>query len=76
MLKYDRLMNEDNCVIHYNCDNHITENVYEKLQETEPIIEICEKMIKNAYTMQSKSANRKTKLKKIAGKYQIKYRTL
>ena len=61
MLKYARLMNEDNCVI--------TEIVYEKLQETEPIIENYEKIIKSAYTMQSKSTNRKTKLKKITEKY-------
>ena len=76
MLKYARLMNKDSCFIHYNCDNHITESVYEKLQETEPIIENYEKMIKSAYTMQSKSANRKTKLKKISEKYQIKNRIL
>ena len=77
MLKYARLLQEDCCAsIQYNCDNHITESAYEKLQEAESRIENCEKVIKSAYTMQSKSASRKLKLKKCAEKWQKKHITL
>ena len=78
MLKYARLMyEEDGCAsIQYNCDNHISESAYEKLQEGQPRIVNCEKIIKSSYTMQSNSANRKSKLKKKAEEWKKKHKTL
>ena len=77
MLLWGKLMGELIDAYHqFNCDNHITEGAYKKLQESNSQLEKVEKMVKYGFKSQVHSANRKTYLKTLADKWMRKYYTL
>ena len=77
MLLWGKLMGESIEAYHqFNCDNHITEGAYQKLQELNSQLEKVEQMVKYGFKSQVHSANRKTYLKTLADKWMRKYYTL
>ena len=79
MLKWGELMGMgkgSNAYNQYNCDNHITESAFEKLEENNTQIENVQEMVKAGYHSQVYSANRKAHLKKLADEYHRKLYTL
>lgn len=76
MLKFVRLMSDEiECFNQYNCDCHITESAYAILQNNKSV-ENAEKLVKQAYKMQSQSSSRKLKLQNLAEKYEQKNKKL
>ena len=71
-------MIEENCVayIQYNCDNHITESAYEEMKKNNTSVDNVQKLVKQAFKMQSNSASRKKELKKLAEEYSQEYTKL
>ena len=77
MIKWGELMGESSNAYHqYNCDNHITESAFTKLDEENVQVTNVKSMVKAGYHSQVHSANRKAYLKKLADEYQKKYYTL
>ena len=60
----------------YNCDNHITESAFEKLEKNNTQIQNVQEMVKAGYHSQVYSANRKAHLKKLADELHRKLYTL
>ena len=77
MIKWGELMGDGSNAYHqYNCDNHITESGFSKLEEENVQVENVQSMVKAGHHSQVHSANRKAHLKKLADEYQQKYYTL
>ena len=77
MLKWGNLMGQGSKAYNqYNCDNHITESAFEKLEENNTQIQNVQEMVKAGYHSQVYSANRKAHLKKLADEYHRKLYTL
>jgi len=77
MLKWGKLMGQGSEANNqYNCDNHITESAFEKLEKNNTQIQNVQEIVKAGYHSQVYSANRKAHLKKLADEYHRKFYTL
>ena len=76
MLKFAKLIGAENAFAQYNCDNHITESAWSKVEDTVPQVKSSQGMVSKAFTMQSNSANRKMKMKQKADEWKRKFVSL